>query len=60
MVRVASSARSVRMRETYMNGPNEQYDRSHDAAAKVIAYLSPYLFWATLGAIVAGIVLLQG
>ena len=43
-----------------MNGPQERYDRSDDTAAKVIAFLSPYLFWATVGAIAAGILLLNG
>lgn len=42
-----------------MNGPQERYDRSQDAAAKVVAFLSPYLFWAMVGAIAAGIVLLN-
>jgi len=42
-----------------MNGPPERYERSHDAAAKLVAFLSPYLFWATVGAIVAGMVLLS-
>ena len=41
-----------------MNGHQERYERSHDAVAKIVAYLSPYLFWGTVGAIVSGIVLL--
>ena len=47
------------MRETSMNGHEERYDRSHDALAKAIAFLSPYLFWGTVGALTAGIVLLN-
>jgi hypothetical protein len=43
-----------------MNGPQERYERSDDRAAKMIAFLSPYLFWATVGAIAAGIVVLNG
>jgi hypothetical protein len=42
-----------------MNGQQERYDRSHDALAKLIAFFSPYLFWGTVGAITAGIVLLN-
>jgi hypothetical protein len=47
------------MREMSMNGPQERYDRSYDAAAKVIAFLGPYLFWGTVGAIVAGIMVVS-
>ena len=43
-----------------MNGPQERYDRSDDATAKMIAFLSPYLFWVAVGAISAGILLLNG
>ncbi len=45
--------------EMSMNGQEERYVRSNDTAARVIAYLSPYLFWAVMGAIVGGIMLLQ-
>ncbi len=45
--------------EMSMNGQEERYVRSNDTAARVIAYLSPYLFWAVMGAIVGGILLLQ-
>ena len=43
-----------------MNGPQQRYERSDDTAAKLIAFLSPYLFWAMVGAIAAGIVLVNG
>ena len=42
------------MRETYMNGRQDYaryYARSHDSAARLIALLSPYLFWALVGCI---------
>jgi hypothetical protein len=42
-----------------MNGHEERYSRSHDAVAKVIAFLSPYLFWGTLGALVGVILLIN-
>jgi len=42
-----------------MNGHDERYDRSQDAVAKVIAFLSPYLFWGAVGAIVGVIVLIN-
>jgi hypothetical protein len=42
-----------------MNGPQERYDRSNDTAAKMIAFLSPYLFWVTIGSIAAAILLLN-
>ena len=45
--------------ERSMNGQEERADRANDTAARVIAYLSPYLFWAMVGAIVGGILLLQ-
>jgi hypothetical protein len=47
------------MREKSMKEPEERYEHSHDAVAKVIAFLSPYLFWLTVGAILGGIVILQ-
>lgn len=49
----------VCMWERSMNGQEERADRANDTAARVIAYLSPYLFWAMVGAIVGGILLLQ-
>ena len=42
-----------------MNGPNENYVNSNETAAKVIAYLSPYLFWGTVGLICGSIWLLR-
>lgn len=42
-----------------MNGHEERYSRSNDAVARVIAFLSPYLFWGTLGVIVGVIVLIS-
>lgn len=45
-----------------MNGHDEgstaAYSRSNDTAARVIAYLSPYLFWGTVGMIATGILML--
>lgn len=41
-----------------MNGHGERYERSHDNVARVIAFLSPYLFWGLVGCIVGGIMLL--
>ena len=42
------------MREMSMNGQEERTVRANATAARVIAYLSHYLFWATVGAIVGG------
>lgn len=47
------------MREMSMNGHEQSYIRSNETAARVVAYLSPYLFWGVLGAIVGAIWLLQ-
>jgi hypothetical protein len=45
-----------------MNGHDDQsamvYSRANDNAARVIAYLSPFLFWGTVGVITTGIFLL--
>jgi hypothetical protein len=45
-----------------MNGHDDNsavvYSRANDNAARLIAYLSPYLFWGAVGAIVTGIFLL--
>ena len=46
------------MREMSMNGQGERYQRSHDNVARVVAYLSPYLFWGVVGAIVGALMLL--
>jgi len=40
-----------------MSGQGQRYERSQDNAARLIAFLSPYLFWGTLGALL-GIFLL--
>jgi len=51
----------VRMREMYMNGRQDYarfYARSHDSAARLIALLSPYLFWGLVGCITGAIMLL--
>lgn len=45
-----------------MNGREEQsavaYSRANDNVARVIAYLSPYLFWGAVGVIAGGILLM--
>lgn len=45
-----------------MNGRDDNatviYDPADDNAARVIAYLGPYLFWGTVGVISSGILLL--
>jgi hypothetical protein len=44
-----------------MNGRQDHaryYARSHDSAARIIALLSPYLFWILVGGIAGGIMLL--
>ncbi len=50
------------MRETSMTGQDDNatvaYSRASDNAARVIAYLGPYLFWATVSMIGSGILLL--
>lgn len=42
-----------------MNGLDESLMRSNEMTARVIAYLSPYMFWGTVGIICGGVVLLQ-
>ena len=42
-----------------MNGHDESLARSNEMAARVIAYLSPYIFWGTVGIIFSGVVFLQ-
>lgn len=46
-----------------MNGHDDEatmsYSRANDNAARIIAYLSPYLVWGTIGAIASGILLLS-
>ena len=45
-----------------MNGHEDNaaaaYSRSNDNVARMIAYLSPYLFWGTVSVITAGIFVL--
>jgi hypothetical protein len=45
-----------------MNGPDDNhvaaYGRANDNAARLIAYLSPFLFWGTVGMLATGIFLL--
>ena len=45
-----------------MNGHDDNgaaaYSRANDNVARLIAYLSPYLFWGAVGVITAGIFLL--
>lgn len=45
-----------------MNGhediPAVAYSRANDNAARVVAYLSPYLFWGTVGMLATGIFML--
>jgi hypothetical protein len=45
-----------------MNGHDDNSalacSRANETAARVIAYLSPYLFWGAVGVITTGIVLL--
>ncbi len=38
----------------------ERYERSQDNAARLIAFLSPYLFWGALGALIGIMVLIIG
>jgi hypothetical protein len=51
------------MREMSMNGHDQSYLRSNlrsnETAARVVAYLGPYLFWVTVGVITGGIWLFQ-
>ena len=63
------------MRETSRNGPgpvhvlgddhyreryDERYERSHEWIARVVAYMGPYIFWAMIGATVAGVIVVRG
>lgn len=44
-----------------MNGRQQYaryYARSHDSAPRIIALLSPYLFWLLVGVIAGGIMLI--
>jgi len=43
------------MREMSMNGHEQSCIQSNETAARVVAYLSPYLFWGVLGLIGGGI-----
>ena len=43
-----------------MNVHEDSIATSNETAARVIAYLSPYLFWGTVGVICIGVLLLQG
>ncbi len=52
------------MRESSMNGHrnagvSESYMRANENAARVVAYLGPYLFWGIVATIVTGVMLLQ-
>ena len=42
-----------------MNGHEQNHIQSNEKAARVVAYLSPYLFWATVGVIAGGIWIFQ-
>ena len=42
-----------------MNGHDESLAGSNEMAARVIAYLSPYMFWGTVGIILSGVLFLQ-
>ncbi|MFP6816561.1 MAG: hypothetical protein VB949_12965 [Pseudomonadales bacterium] len=42
-----------------MNGHEHDYIQSNEKAARAIAYLGPYFFWATVGVIAGGIWMLQ-
>lgn len=47
------------MSETYVNGHEKSLVNSNETAARVVAYLSPYLFWVTVVTIIGGIWLIQ-
>ena len=47
------------MREMSMNGHDQSYVRSNETAARMVAYLSPYLFWGMVSVIAGGIWLFQ-
>ncbi|MCZ6640306.1 MAG: hypothetical protein O7G86_05975 [Gammaproteobacteria bacterium] len=42
-----------------MNGQEERYVEANETGAKLIAYLSPYLFWGAVGVICVSIWLLR-
>ncbi len=42
-----------------MNGQDERYEYANETAARLIAYLGPYLFWGTVGVICTSIWLLR-
>ena len=55
-----SYGRAARMQEKkYMNGRDESLVGSDEMTARVVAYLSPYMFWGTLGVICVGVLLLH-
>ena len=37
----------------------DQYRRTNEKTARMVAYLGPYIFWGSVVAIVGGILLLQ-
>lgn len=43
----------------YMNGQEDSHAHSSETVARLIAYLSPYLFWGTVGVICVSIWLLR-
>ena len=43
-----------------MNVHEDSIATSNETAARVIAYLGPYLFWGTVGGICVAVLLLQG
>lgn len=42
-----------------MNAHDESVVESNELAARVIAYLSPYMFWGAVGIICIGVLLLR-
>jgi hypothetical protein len=42
-----------------MSGHEQSFQRSNETAARVVAYLGPYLFWGAMGVIAGGIWLIQ-
>lgn len=47
------------MRGMSMQGHDDGFRRSNETAARLVAYLGPYLFWATMGVIAGSIWLLH-
>ena len=47
------------MREMSMNGHEQAFVSSNERVARLVAYLSPYLFWGTVSIIAGGIWLFQ-